>query len=682
MAILIIRSASVQVPSGPTAWATRSTADGVLWATEFSSESDVTGWIFNNASGWDPDRSDADSELITWREGEGVEGGNCIRIEDVTEGDIQAVWWRNFDPSYTSGNHTTSRIFGPGQTFHAQWFAKVNQARLDNGGNSGLKTAWWSSAQNGYSNSAQEIFVAREYGRLQLQLVGSTATSGAPYSPKSLGGGEFDMQPGKAGAQCLYSDVTGGNYADCAIPVAGRWELFHLTVTLGTAGNADTYMKLERQLPGETAYTTIYEQSNNIIPTFEGGTGLSAWLLANRAEDHDTIPVGCYQYYTRLILSEAPIQPALTTEFEEPSAPSWFESASELEWFEIPGSADATLLDAYASLPSNFLSYSGMTVDRWDHKLRMVGNGGHGDYYGNEAYSFDYMQESCGWVRDNTPSTPTGGDNTANGMGTYADGSKRADHTYSLQIATSAGTVYFPCLAAMADADGPQSTAVWKWREADLANGENGYTYIDHVYSSGPFPKLVNTGSCFDEDSGLVWFVSQEAFQTPNPVWSINTANDAITTYGPYTGYLEEFAWCGIVPALNSLVVGTRDNTIKAMDLTTHAWTSCTSSGTGITDYSHWAVFHEAGNQIIGFMLADAGDLRVCDVPATVGGTFAWNAVAIGGATLPTLGSDESIGTYSRFNYVPDMGNGQAMLVYVPGRDFPVYGLKLPNSAI
>lgn len=666
-------------PTGNEDWLSRANATGVIWATNFATEADVDNWRYTNENSqeWDPDSVESHSAKVAWRPNEGVIGTNALRIEDTEVSDSPVVWWRTLDNTKSSGDRTASYVVAPGTAIYLQARIKVNALRMDNTSGSGLKMAEITSAVS--TNVNQECFIARVDGRPYPQIVGATSTQSDPWNYVDLGGGDFDMQPGSAYGQCLYSEGPTGT--GCWIIPPDEYVTYHLKLIGGTAGGQNTVVKLEVALSGDSSYTTIYDRTDNYMPApYEDGNGYSAIALFNRNEDHTGLPAGCYHYFTEVIASLNPI--ACPTPI---TVPSWFTGATEKRWTAVPGTADATLLDAYGSLPSNFLSYSGATVDQDSRSLLMVGNGGHGDYYGNEAYRLDLTQETCAWERVNTPSTATGGDNSSNGYGTYADGSKRADHTYNHQICTAPNTVYFPCLGAMADSVGPPSTACWKWREADLANGENGYTYLGKAHEGASLPSglsMVNSCSAYDRDSGLVWFVSQNAFQAPNGVWSIDTATDTITTYAGYDGYVEFPVWCAIIPHLNCLLVGTASNTLKRMDLTTKAWTSITSSGTGVTSVYYHAAYYEPGRQVFGWQ-EDGSSVRCLTVPDTVGGTWAWatKTAVSGGVTLSGTSGDEA-GTHSRFNVITNMGNGQGCIIYQPGRDTPCYFYKLPPVAI
>jgi hypothetical protein len=670
--------------------------DDILWETAFEAVTDVVNWIWNSdVGGFDPTQVGSDSQRITHRPNEGpVFGKHAMRIEDTTgAGDeIHSLWGRTFDATKTSGDNSFSYVVPPGTPIYVRGRLKISQERMDNDNGTGMKIVSITASAN-HTNTNQECFLGRLNGHLNPSIIG--ATSAFPkWDQIDLGGGDFDLMPGyNGGSSCLYSDVVGsGDYTGCWVLRAEEWMNFQITLIGGGVGSANnTYCKLEMAYLEDTTWTTVFERSNLNISSDSGGyefcNGHAALCLWNRNEDHDELPPGCYHWFTDIRTSLTHSDPF--TAIARP--PSWFRDAVVLRPFNIPGTSTGTPLAANASIPSNWMSFNGMAVDQISRKLHMTGNGGHACDAGNEDYYLDLTQESCAWVRQNTGSNRTGGSDPSvvNLNGDYADGSKKSDHTYNTEVCVAPGEILFGCVAAP-DTSGTSedSSACWVWRESDLSNGRHGYTFLGKAHSTWSSQlSMVNSCACYDYRDGKYWIVTQNAFQAPNGVWSIDRNNSyAITTYGGYDGFLEFPVWCCIVPDLNVLLVGTTENTIHRMSLSSPGtWDECTVNGSGIDDYYYHAAYYEQGRQVIGWM-EDGNFIRVLSVPSTAGGTYTWNLIGLtgGGVTIPDTpgpGEDEG-GTQSRFNVVGNMGTGEGMIVYQRSRSAPCIGIKLPAGPI
>jgi hypothetical protein len=369
------------------------------------------------------------------------------------------------------------------------------------------------------------------------------------------------------------------------------------------------------------------------------------------------------------------------------TAPSYFLNATPNRWEVVPGTDIGTIRAANPSLPSNACAYSG-TAASPDGKLYFSG-GGHALQSNNAMYVLNLLGSgSRSWMRFNAGSDNITGDFTWNGTGAYTDGSRVSDHTYGATVAIGNGAVYFGSIGAgWAPATGTfGSSAVWKWREADVANGRHGYTYL----GKGRVGSISGMGvaecfACWDQANHRIFVVTQNAFQQPSPVWSVDTHNDAITIWGQYSGYEEFPAWCAVVPRLNVLLVGTDKNTLKRMNLTTGEWSNCALVGNGIATRTCHAAYSPAADQIIGRLNGDGTAVRALILPATASGTYTWivsNGSAGGVNPGDPVAANDS-GPYSRVNLIPNLGNsGHDMLTYVKGGDTPTYFQKIVNARV
>jgi hypothetical protein len=367
--------------------------------------------------------------------------------------------------------------------------------------------------------------------------------------------------------------------------------------------------------------------------------------------------------------------------------PAYFAAAIPNRWEMVPGTDVGTIRAANPSLPGNACAYSG-TAASPDGKLYFSG-GGHALQSNNAMYVLDLTGSgNRSWTRFNAGSNSTTGDFSWNGTGAYSDGSRVSDHTYGNSVAVGNGTVYFGIIGGGWAPSGGTfgSTAVWKWREADVANGRHGYTYL----GKGREGSITGLGmgecfGCWDEAHHRVFVVTQNAFQLPSPVYSIDTLNDAITVWGPYSGYTEFPAWCAVVPRLNVLLVGTEQNTLKRMDLNTGAWSNCTVVGTGITSRTCHAAYSPAADQVIGRLNGDGVAVRALSLPATPSGTYTWvrSTGSSGGLNPGDPFAANDAGPYSRVNLIPNFGgSGNDLLTYVKGGSEPTYFQRIVGPRV
>jgi hypothetical protein len=100
------------------------------------------------------------------------------------------------------------------------------------------------------------------------------------------------------------------------------------------------------------------------------------------------------------------------------------------EWYEVPNShldAVKPAVDAPGAegVRAVMNAWSGGAFDTKRDRL-IVWGGGHGDYSGNEIYTFDMA--ALKWTRETDPSRDVGGDEKS---GVYPDGLPRSRHTYN-----------------------------------------------------------------------------------------------------------------------------------------------------------------------------------------------------------------------------------------------------------
>lgn len=291
-------------------WAERSTAEGVIWATDFPDDASVSNWRWNNdgcgpsCGDWDPDSSAADSELITYQaSGSFRAGSGVMRLEDVPAGVglNQALWGRTLDNTATSGNNDNDFVVPPGTPLYLQFAFKTNAARLDEAGNDGLKIASLTCCANN-SNTNQEMFFGRQFSREFPMIQGATTTQSDPWESIDLGGGNFDLQPGSTFGSCLYPGPSG-----CWLLHADEWVTVYIRLVGGTEGGQNTQVRVQVAREGETVWTKWYDRADNFISAASGGyqgvDGYAAAIFWNRAQDTSDNTAGMYHFIDDVIVS-------------------------------------------------------------------------------------------------------------------------------------------------------------------------------------------------------------------------------------------------------------------------------------------------------------------------------------------------------------------------------------------
>lgn len=119
------------------------------------------------------------------------------------------------------------------------------------------------------------------------------------------------------------------------------------------------------------------------------------------------------------------------------SYPVWRQGQVAWQWIRIPGS-DLSSVEPSVRVPGNLRNrinaWNGLAADREGSRLFSVGNGGHADYAGNEAYAIDLSVDSPAWVLLREPTLPEFivASNASRGVFNdyYLDGRPSSTHTY------------------------------------------------------------------------------------------------------------------------------------------------------------------------------------------------------------------------------------------------------------
>lgn len=211
------------------------------------------------------------------------------------------------------------------------------------------------------------------------------------------------------------------------------------------------------------------------------------------------------------------------------SLPAWRQAMAPFTWAVVPFTntlasqnpeLDASINPDYPGAAGIWHGSSGHSsiLDAWcgmapsmdDGRVFLPVGGGHGDWFGNEAYSADLMAEAPSWQRISDPSgsigmTAISAYDGQEATGVYADGRIRAMHSYSTAICIPGKQGIFQSVVA-APSYNPSVTAVNKsfWIDKDTGahSVASDFTSLAEVSGVGD-----GTGVCYDPVRNVVWQV-------------------------------------------------------------------------------------------------------------------------------------------------------------------------------
>lgn len=401
-------------------------------------------------------------------------------------------------------------------------------------------------------------------------------------------------------------------------------------------------------------------------------------------------------------------------------APAWFESIATNTWIEIAGGAgfgasyqNGARIENVAPSPLP-PGNSGLTsvTDAWTggcayqngKQLLLPAQGGHADYYGNEVYSLNLNQSVPGWQRIWGP-TPIVQILTSNFSPSYnppytgyADGAPRSSHGWFSLICTSAGRI----ITTLQNAN-PSGTWDTGCYSLDINNVSDGWTYhgrlwqtlpgspgSDFAYQSGPggydpvanrfyrAAEGANSKGAVGVDVATMLAAGAQS-KTTGPQTPGSTIYDLYIPGGPLAD-----GWSVVLDDMNPRcwVIGShQEGNLWILDLTNPAAGFVKKSTTGSPNGFQpglGAVYHKPSKAILVGGREIGRNLRKLSISGSnpLTATYSWSNISLGGAT-PVAGANAN-GTYSKFQMIDDMGNGQSAIVMATRVNGPSYVLKLP----
>lgn len=399
-------------------------------------------------------------------------------------------------------------------------------------------------------------------------------------------------------------------------------------------------------------------------------------------------------------------------------APSWFVNAPERVWTTVANNTIKSVVPNPipfnpGSHPGNITdAWSGAGVDQVRGEYLLCANGGHADYPGNECYAISLRDETPRWRRlsDPTPNNLITFDNNVNaqGVAVYGDGRPRAMH--STFECYGDGRVWFPMQNSFTSPSGNGSHGVISYNRDMLGAGTTPLPWTASnlgPWTIHPTPDFKGQNNmafgraAFDRVGHKVWAVGGNNNKDYPHYWSVNTSGPNLgnTTVYRYPTAMDNFnSWTVIAPELRIMIVGGewgKKIYVFYMDKAgaSDDWQTVTNvSGTGFFQMGAGGAYIPANKSIaIGNPKNTGSTIHKLQIPTKItggsvvydpAGTWVWSQLnPSGGVTVnvPAEGNDD---TYSKWNIIEDMGNGQSALVVATGYDSPLYVYKVPRSGL
>lgn len=705
----------------------RMSGDGVGWGHDFTYEAEVDNFRFIGGYGIDPSGTQDPDQNFTYDTTETISGNGCLKAvcrAGLGSGHQDGTWWRHFSAFASPGNGLPADDPAANGTLTVRTYDPSDPGAYDQnpatyghssvGGTEGSE--FWiqvrmkiGASRADLDNPPGKIFVI-DYGVGANQEIviqsGNTDTNGdknrlAMYSNFGLIAldsnspvGDGFQQPGaQYGATSSYANVVNNPGAvadgDCWGYTYDEWFTLLLKITPGRSGVAETGIEVWAALDTEWEYKKVWDKRNYSL-SYNSPNAWSTFkfeaYMNNVAPESDIV-----QKLGQVIFSREYIpcpMPSTAT------APTWFVEQGDKTWSQ-PVSNTAEDVGAVAE---HFNSWSGGTLIPGTGEVWIGAAGGGNSTNSNAVYGCVLKTESPAWVQRRAGSTASGG---SSGNGDWGDGRPRPCHTYS-NVAYGNGRVWMAPMTA-----GPgeiNSNRIFAFNP----------TANDWITSLGSVSLSVGGSSgkegwlAFDPVSNFLYGGFQlsagQIIHKIDAVTGVGTATNIFNTGAQGFG---QYSAAAVAPAKRALVVlcgasatafytdGASSPSLVGrvvvvnLDATTAGpiagayVPTITNPGSGppfvsidqcmglVWDDQSSAFFCWLTGQNI-FKLKMNGD------PFT--GTYTWSTVtSLGGSSV---GTQQTNGTYGRFNYIPNMGNGYRAFTLVNAHNGPVSVFKIPPGEL
>jgi hypothetical protein len=403
-------------------------------------------------------------------------------------------------------------------------------------------------------------------------------------------------------------------------------------------------------------------------------------------------------------------------------APSWFVNAPERAWTAIAGASNETIKAVVpnpwpsnpGSHPGNITAaWTGGSIDQIRGEYLMCANGGHADYPGNECYAISMRSESPKWRRLSDP-TPNShivfDDNAGTNAAINADGRPRAMH--STFACFGDGRVWFPEQNSFSSPSGGTTHAVLSYNRDMLGDGLTPLPWTAAnlgPWTIHPKPNFNGMGvtptafgrAAWDKVGHKVWAVGGNNNKDNPHYWSVSTSGATLGQATVYrkSGSLDNFnSWTVIAPDLRIMIMGGEYGKkiyVFFMDKAgaSDDWQTVTNvTGTGFFQMGAGGAYIKANHSIAIANPKNTGSMFYkLQIPTKISGNavvydpagqWVWSQVNPSGGTSVYTPPEGNNDTYSKWNVIEDMGNGQSAIVVVTSIEGPVYVYKVPKSGI
>lgn len=297
MSVLLVRRSGGSAQSDAESdWLARSTAAGVIMATRFDTEAEVTDWTLPNEQ----------ADHVTWETSIKRSGSGSLRFDVLNADEADSgVWGRFLNDDET--------LYGNGSTFYVQYgyYSPQEMWRYRPASGGGYKLSILSHHTG--TNQTNEIVVQNSLHRGFFQLYWQdgavTAVEGIEARSTPCNGTNFALQPeidtgspaspstcaeyanrhgplydyGSGSNAPSANDITSQGHprteaasSGVVMPTA-EWATVLQKVTIGTLGTASSRIEIWIARPGED-YTKTHDMQNITLGTGNGGLDY-VWLL-------------------------------------------------------------------------------------------------------------------------------------------------------------------------------------------------------------------------------------------------------------------------------------------------------------------------------------------------------------------------------------------------------------------
>lgn len=314
-------------------WLARSSEPGVLMATRFETEAEVTdGLTFKNGS------RAPDADHVSWQQSGQASGNGCMRMDVLkTDTSESGQWWR-----YLADDQTT---FGTGDTIYVQYRAYFPAYYATHHFATSSASGWKVSIISNADGSNQLYEVVHQNTEHRGWVQGYNRDTNGTYPPWQdqidtpcnpfdfVQQNVIDRNPGVTPQTCLearqkYGGLFSYNGPPYPDPETGafiyypdEWLTFLQKVTYGSfgSGTADTHIEMWAAREADTTYTKLIDRMVDLGSIGGDGPPDSLWLLpydTNRRAD--STRQNTYTLYDEVIVSTdfipAPNSPVQTDE--------------------------------------------------------------------------------------------------------------------------------------------------------------------------------------------------------------------------------------------------------------------------------------------------------------------------------------------------------------------------------